>query len=182
MGFVMTDQSSVGVAVVFVFILVILIMCFCFVLLHYRRKLNRLKKKDLEKRSGEDNHCMENNEAPTPLPTLKPLPVLENNQLVRPTQDAAHNPLYLVNCHKLEKNINVATAGLERSPLNLGRACAANGDYELYQEPKELPNDLRAILAKGPVTDENDDYDSYDHLDHKRTINDVSPNYFKFSK
>jgi len=48
MGFVMADQSSVGVAVLFVFIIVILIMIFSFVLLYYRRKLKKLKKKDLD--------------------------------------------------------------------------------------------------------------------------------------
>jgi len=184
MGFVMGDESSVGVAVLFVFIVVILIMIFCFVLLYYRRQLKKLKKKDLDKRCGQVNHGIENNEVPCSVPIHNHVPVLENNQLslVRPTQDSAQNPLYLVNCNKLEKNTNVAKAGLERSPSNLDRSSIGSTDYELYQEPKELPNDLRAILAKGLVTDDNDDYDSYDHLDHKRTINDVSPNYFKFCK
>ena len=183
MGFVMADQSSVGVAVLFVFIIVILIMIFSFVLLYYRRKLKKLKKKDLDKRSGQVNHGIDN-ELPDTVPALNHFPVVENNQIaaVRPSYDSAQNPLYLVNCNKLEKNINVANASIERSPSNLDRASMGSTDYELYHEPKELPNNLRAILAKGLVTDDNDDYDSYDHLDHKRTINDVSPNYFKFSK
>merc|ERR1712013_225496 len=184
MGFVMADKSSVGVAVLFVFIIVILIMIFSFVLLYYRRKLKKLKKKDLDKRSGQVNHGIEDNELPDKVPALNPFPVLENNQIaaVRPSYDSAQNPLYLVNCNKLEKNINLAKASIELSPSNLDRASMSSTDYELYHEPKELPNNLREILAKGLVTNDNDDYDSYDHLDHKRTINDVSPNYFKFSK
>ena len=183
-GFMKAGQSSIGIAVWVAFFFVICIIIFCFVVIYYRRKLKVIKK-NLANRSGHVNLCAENNEVVIPSSSLRQFPVVENNQIsfVRPTQDSVQNPLYIVNYSKPEKNVNVAKAVLERSPSNLNRPDPCSGDYELYEAPKELKNDLREILAKGAFNnDDNDDYDSYDHLNHIRTLNDVSPNYFKFSK
>jgi len=178
------SNASVGVAAMVVFFLVIGIIMGIFVLIYYRRRLNRIKK-ELANRSGHVNSSLDNNELDTPSPSVRQLPMVENNQIinVRPSQDSAHNPLYIVNYSKPEKNVNIARDGLERSPSNLNRPGAGCGDDELYHEPKELRNDLRAIFGKGiPINDDNDDYEDYDHLDHNRTMNEVSPNYSKFSK
>eukprot|EP00092_Neocalanus_flemingeri_P092910 GFUD01118012.1.p1 GENE.GFUD01118012.1~~GFUD01118012.1.p1 ORF type:complete len:310 (+),score=69.49 GFUD01118012.1:118-930(+) len=135
-GFMKVAQSSVGVAVTVVFFLVIGIIIFIFVLLNYMRKF-RVIKKDLASRTGYVNHCLENNEV-TPIPSIRQFPAVENNQIsfVRPTQDSAQNPLYIVNYSRPEKNVNIAKAGLERSPSNLNRpeSCCGGDDYGDYDD------------------------------------------------
>merc|ERR1711915_826157 len=144
----------------------IISMIFCFIMLYYRRKLKELKMIDLAQRSGHINKCAEKDEEATNAPSKN------SNYTIKPSSDAAQNPLYLNNV-KVEKETNI----------NVFDTVKTSPNFQLYQEANELQNNLREMLAKGPTTnnEENDDYDSYDHLNYQRTVNDVSPNYFKLN-
>eukprot|EP00092_Neocalanus_flemingeri_P071850 GFUD01088332.1.p1 GENE.GFUD01088332.1~~GFUD01088332.1.p1 ORF type:complete len:322 (-),score=71.86 GFUD01088332.1:613-1578(-) len=149
-GFMKVAQSYSGIIMVLVLFLVIGIMISGLVVIYFRRRL-KVMKKDLANRSGQANSEFSS---------------VENNHISfsRPAPDAAHNPMYIVNYSRPEKNVNI-------DQENLNRATAQDAE-DLYQEPADLKNNLRKILSKNAaVNNDSDEDDTYDHIPSHKSIN-----------
>jgi len=117
---------------------------------------------------------------PEPLPHIPNLTVRtgqpENNQAHFPRVGGAlDNPLYnyTVNYSRPEKNVNIDKAKEQQEK----REQEDQEDVYVYQEPCELRNDLKEVLERQKEEDDQ----CYDHLNYTRTVNELSPNYFKFN-
>jgi len=170
-GYIQDNKSSTGLIVAVVVFLVIGIGIGGLVIIYYRKRL-KVMKQDLANRSGQANSGLDNDEFFTPEP-LTPISqlhipefsVAENNQIsfARPSADTAHNPMYIVNYRRPEKNINITRDSLCKS---------TDKDAEdLYQEPADLKNNLRSILSKNiSASNDSDSDDTYDQISPNKPV------------
>ena len=115
--------------------------------LYYRRRLAVLRT-DLANRSGRDNGGLAGGgilepSRLTPQPGLRvqQLPAQHNNSISfsRFTNDAAHNPLYIVNYRKPDKNIN-ENVYQEPQDVKLDNLSQVEQNYDIIPPPRPLNN------------------------------------------
>jgi hypothetical protein len=134
--------------------------------LHYHRRLAAARAEARGGLQGVTNTGMETEE-----------PLGGDNRLAaaRRAVQARDNPLYdyTVNYSRPEKTVNIDKARQEDR-----KGQEEPEDVYVYQEPCEVRNDLKAALER---QGEEEEMEHYDHLNYTRTVNDILPNYVKFS-